>query len=89
MTIRNPPRPAGIVVVLLCALAVGAAPAQRDYVFRHENVLGTSLELCIRADSRGSRWFGRGSRACGDRPARGQYSAIMTRRANSAAGKQP
>ena len=51
MAIRNPPRAAGIVGVLLCAFAARAAPAQRDFVFRHENVLGTSLELCIRADS--------------------------------------
>jgi thiamine biosynthesis lipoprotein ApbE len=36
---------------LLCALAVGAAPDARDYESRHENVLGTSLELCVRADS--------------------------------------
>jgi thiamine biosynthesis lipoprotein ApbE len=37
--------------VLLCALAAGAAPASRDYEFRHENALGTSLELCVRADT--------------------------------------
>lgn len=28
-----------------------AAPAGQDYEFRHENVLGTSLELCVRADT--------------------------------------
>ena len=37
--------------VLLCAFAAGAARAERDYEFRHDNVLGTSLELCVRADS--------------------------------------
>lgn len=31
--------------------AVAAAPAVQDYAFFHENVLGTSLELHVRADS--------------------------------------
>jgi FAD:protein FMN transferase len=51
MTIRIAPSVARIAGVLLCALAAGAAPAARDYEFRHENVLGTSLELCVRADT--------------------------------------
>ena len=51
MTIRTSPTVARIAGVLLCALAAGAAPAARDYEFRHENVLGTSLELCVRADT--------------------------------------
>ena len=51
MTIRTSPSVARIAGVLLCALAAGAAPAARDYEFRHENVLGTSLELCVRADT--------------------------------------
>ncbi len=38
-------------MMLLCALAAGAAPAARDHEFRHENVLGTSMELCVRADT--------------------------------------
>ena len=42
------PRLAGL---LLSALAAGATPAPRDYEFRHENVLGTSLELIVRADT--------------------------------------
>ena len=51
MTIRLSPFFAPIMVVLLCGLATGAAPAARDFEFRHENVLGTSLELCVRADN--------------------------------------
>jgi FAD:protein FMN transferase len=51
MTIRDSPSVACIAGVLLCVLASGAAPPATDYEFRHENVLGTSLELCVRADS--------------------------------------
>ncbi len=51
MAIRFAPCVACIACALLCALAAGAAPAARDYEFRHENVLGTSLELCVRADT--------------------------------------
>lgn len=51
MTIRTFPSVARVAGVLLCALAAGAAPPARDYQFRHENVLGTSLELCVRADT--------------------------------------
>jgi thiamine biosynthesis lipoprotein len=51
MTFRVSPLIARIAGVLLCALTVGAAPVARDYEFRHDNVLGTSLELCVRADS--------------------------------------
>ena len=39
--------------ILLCLLASGPSPA-RDYEFRHDNVLGTSLELCVRADGEDS-----------------------------------
>ena len=51
MTIRTSPLVARIAGVLLCALAAGAAPDARDYEFHYENVLGTSLELCVRADT--------------------------------------
>src|SRR4051794_40593708 len=51
MTIRPSPTFARIAGVLLCARAAGAAPAARDYEFRHENALGTSLELTVRADT--------------------------------------
>jgi thiamine biosynthesis lipoprotein ApbE len=37
-------------MMLCCALAAGAATAAQDYEFRHENVLGTALELLVRAD---------------------------------------
>jgi thiamine biosynthesis lipoprotein len=37
-----------IITSSLCPSSI----ASQDYVFNHENVLGTSLELCIRADSR-------------------------------------
>jgi thiamine biosynthesis lipoprotein ApbE len=51
MTIYNSPSAARLAGLLLtCALAAGAAPEARDYEFRHENVLGTSLELTVRAD---------------------------------------
>ncbi len=51
MTIRTSRSFVGIAGVLLCGLALGAAPPARDYVFRHENVLGTSLELRILAET--------------------------------------
>jgi thiamine biosynthesis lipoprotein ApbE len=51
MMIRTAPSVARIAAMLLCALTTGAAPAAQDYEFRHENVLGTSLELCVRADA--------------------------------------
>ena len=51
MSIRFSPRPGCIVGALFCALAAGSSPAPRDFEFRHENVLGTSLELCVRADN--------------------------------------
>jgi thiamine biosynthesis lipoprotein ApbE len=38
-------------LLLVLTLASGAAPAARDHEFHHENVLGTSLELCVRADT--------------------------------------
>jgi thiamine biosynthesis lipoprotein ApbE len=53
MTTRISPPVARIAgVLLLCALAAGAgaAAADRDYEFRHENVLGTSLEVLVRAN---------------------------------------
>jgi thiamine biosynthesis lipoprotein ApbE len=40
-----------IAVLLFCIVATGAVPAARDFEFRHENVLGTSLELRILADT--------------------------------------
>ena len=51
MTIPISPFVARVAGVLLCALAAGAVPAARDYEFRHDNVLGTSLELCVRAEN--------------------------------------
>ena len=49
MPIRTSPFAARLGGLLLCLLVAGAAPAARDYEFHHENVLGTSLELCVRA----------------------------------------
>jgi FAD:protein FMN transferase len=37
--------------MLFCGLAAWPEPGGRVYEFRHENVLGTSLELCVRADT--------------------------------------
>jgi thiamine biosynthesis lipoprotein ApbE len=51
MTIRTSPSVARIAGALLCALAAGAAPDAGDHEFLHENVLGTSLELSVQADS--------------------------------------
>ena len=51
MTIRISPSVARFAGVLLYALVAGAARGGQDYEFRHENVLGTSLELCVRADT--------------------------------------
>lgn len=51
MTIRIVPSAVRVAGVLLCVLAAGAEPPDRDYEFRHENVLGTSLELSVRADT--------------------------------------
>ncbi len=51
MTIRDLHRAARFAGLLLCVVATGAGPAARDYEFRHDNVLGTSLELCVRAES--------------------------------------
>src|SRR3954451_15660253 len=51
MTIRTSSPVPYLAGVLLCALAAGPAPEARDYEFRHENVLGTSLELRVRADT--------------------------------------
>ena len=51
----SPPLSARLAAVLLVAGLVSARsasdPAARDFVFRHENVLGTSLELRVRADT--------------------------------------
>ncbi len=42
-------RLAGLVLPMLGTLAAAAGPSARDFEFRHENVLGTSLELRVRA----------------------------------------
>src|SRR5947209_5886486 len=48
------PRPARITVILLgtCLCGAGSRPAcaSEDFAFYHENVMGTSLELRVRAD---------------------------------------
>ena len=51
MIINVSPSVARIAAMLLCALTAEVAPAAQDYQFRHDNVLGTSLELCVRADT--------------------------------------
>ncbi len=54
MTIRIPTsmaRLAGLVLPMLGALAAEAGPPARDFEFRHENVLGTSMELRVRAET--------------------------------------
>jgi FAD:protein FMN transferase len=38
-------------VALIAGTCASAALAAEDYSFYHENVMGTSLELCVRADS--------------------------------------
>lgn len=48
---RIPAAAARFAGLLFCALATGAAPDARDHEFAHDNVLGTSLELCVRADT--------------------------------------
>ena len=42
-------RLAGLVLPMLGTLAAAAGPSARDFEFRHENVLGTSMELRVRA----------------------------------------
>jgi thiamine biosynthesis lipoprotein ApbE len=48
------PRPSRLILqtlgACLCAWVVRPAVAADDYTFHHENVMGTSLELCVRAD---------------------------------------
>jgi thiamine biosynthesis lipoprotein len=51
MTKSISPSVARIAGVLLCAVTTGVAGAAGDYEFRHENVLGTSLELRVHADT--------------------------------------
>ena len=72
MLIRTMPLVALIAGVLMFPSA-GAAPAARDYEFRHENVLGTSLELCVRADAEEAARAAE-ARARRDRPARRVFS---------------
>jgi FAD:protein FMN transferase len=40
-----------IASLMVCALAAGTARGGQDYEYRHENVLGTSLKLCVRANT--------------------------------------
>ena len=42
--------PVHALVAGLCAWVVGTADAADDFTFHHENVMGTSLELSVRAD---------------------------------------
>jgi thiamine biosynthesis lipoprotein ApbE len=42
---------AGLLVALAACAVTVAAGAAEDFSFYHENVLGTSLELCVRAES--------------------------------------
>ena len=50
-------RLARAMAVLLSALCLNVARAADSYVFHHENVMGTSLELQVLADSDGAaRW---------------------------------
>ncbi len=39
-------------IALLCALVVGPSAVGDDFAFFHENVMGTSLALHVRADTR-------------------------------------
>ena len=49
------PHTSRFAVILVCLIVThqlcGSAVASEDFAFYHENVLGTSLELCVRADS--------------------------------------
>ena len=59
-----------IAVYLVGALLWGLCPRlglAEDYEFYHENVMGTSLELRVRAMNENGRQTGRGSRAPRDR----------------------
>lgn len=49
----SPPvaRIAGVLAFLLFTRAGAATPEPRDYEFRHDNVLGTSMDLVVRADT--------------------------------------
>ena len=90
MTIRTSPSIASISGVLLCVLAGAAVPSAGDYEFRHENVLGTSLELCVRADSDEAAHVGRRPELLAPRStASPPSSAATTRRASSADGRRP
>ncbi len=87
MTIRISPSVARFAGVLLYALAAGAARGGQDYEFRHENVLGTSLELCVRADTEHAARSAEAPRSARS-TASPLSSADTTRRANSAAGRR-
>ena len=55
--------------ILASAFCTSAAASQ-DFVFYHENVLGTSLELCVRADSAEAARRAENARSRRDRSAR-------------------
>ena len=78
MTIRDSPYVAYAAGVLLCTLALGAAPPARDYQFRHENVLGTSLELCVRADNEEAARSAEGPYTGRDRPTRRRFQRLRS-----------
>ena len=62
--------------------------AASDYEFRHDNVLGTSLELCVRAETDEAARLGeaRASARSTDSP---RFSAATTPRVSSDAGRRP
>ena len=76
MTICTSPFAARIAGMMLCALAAGAVPAARDYEFRHENVLGTSMELCIRAETEDAARSAEARALNRDRPPRGRLQRL-------------
>jgi FAD:protein FMN transferase len=51
MTLRTSASIACILNLFVCHLAASAALPSQDYEFRHDNVLGTPMELSVRAES--------------------------------------
>src|SRR4051794_40196173 len=51
MRLNSPyPRAASLIAAWLCGASASLALAVEDHAFYHENVMGTSLELRVRAD---------------------------------------
>ena len=62
--------------VLTWVLCLNAVHASEPFVFHHENVMGTSLELRVLADSEGAARRAEDQRPPGDRSALGDLQRI-------------